>query len=341
MSPLHYSITAIALLLSCRVTAQGLTYTNFIRQTQYPSKVQWDTSLASAGSQLAALAIEQGGANFELWTVASGTQLTSYLLSSGYVGAYIPLATVALRSEDNTSTLPRTRADRPFFVDYTVSGLQTGMTYPAASMSVNLLRYVQAYPTGGTNVGIDRTQATLLTQSSTTTNGSQTLTFALTSIPNANRSKVRGEERFSVYSIADYQAPSAILASQFIQIWPVADGSITGITMNQLIRYSLPQLTLTLNDLYPTSSTYAQVYKGEAALGTTGSIVPGSALVINDSVPHCSVLTLKDYQAVFSSEGRWTMELLTATPFGIDRLAYVSFNIDRTIKVNGTLTTAE
>jgi hypothetical protein len=33
--------------------------------------------------------------------------------------------------------------------------------------------------------------------------------------------------------------------------------------------------------------------------------------------------------------------LLTTTPFGTDRLGWVTFNVDRTISVNGTVTTIE
>jgi hypothetical protein len=35
------------------------------------------------------------------------------------------------------------------------------------------------------------------------------------------------------------------------------------------------------------------------------------------------------------------MELLTVTPFGVDRLDYVSFTLDRTIQFNGSVTTQE
>jgi hypothetical protein len=172
-------------------------------------------------------------------------------------------------------------------------------------------------------------------------NGTQVLTFTLNSIPFADRSKVRGEERFSFFSLADYQAPESQLASQFIQIWPVADGSIAGITPNQRIRMKLPTLTFTLNDLYPSSTTYAQVYKGNAQLGMTGTIVPGSALAVQEAVPQNRVLTVKDYGEVFSAEGRWTMELVTVTAFGMDRLAYVSFDLDRTFRIFGGTTTYE
>lgn len=336
MKTLLHCLLCAALLGGSRVAAQ--TYTNFIRQIQSPSLVQYDASVAATGQQLSALAINPGGANFQLWTVLS-SPLTSYLLASSYVGTYIPTATVVVRSADGSGVTPRTRADQPFSVDLTVGGLLTGPSNPLPSESVTFYHYVQSYGTGGTGVVIDRTQATLMSQSSISTNGTQTLTFLINSVPGAVRTKVRGEERFSIFSLADWQAPASQLASQYIQIWPVADGSISGITSNQLVRYSLPQLTLTLNDLYPSSTTYAQVYKGEAQLGVSGKIVTGSALVVNNSVPQSQVLVVSGYDSVFDTDGRWTMELLTVTPFGIDRLAYVSFNLDRSIKMNSTFST--
>ena len=333
-------LVPVLLATAALAPAQTVTYTNFIRQVQMPSAVQWDATVAAAGSQLSSLAIDPGGARFELWTVKS-SPLTSYLLDTKYVGTYVPQATVVIRSEDPYPTIPRTRADRPFYVDVTMAGLLNGATDPTASKSATLLHYVQSYGTGGTGVNLDRTQATLLTQASLATNGLQTLTYTVNAVPGSVRTKVRGEERFSVFSVADYQAPASQLASQFIQIWPVADGSMAGITQGMLIRFTVPLLTLTLNDLYPNSTTYAQVYKGNPALGTTGTIVPGSALVISDTAPQSRVLTVQSYDSVFPDDGHWTMELLTVTPFGIDRLAYVSFDIQRIITMNTNFSTAE
>jgi len=121
----------------------------------------------------------------------------------------------------------------------------------------------------------------------------------------------------------------------------VADGTIGGITQGQLLRFEVPLVTFTLNDLYPSSTTYAQVYKGDPQLGVTGTLVPGSSLVLNDTVPQNRVLTVNDYAEVFDANGRWTMELLTVTPFGIDRLVYVSFDIDRTLRVQSYTATME
>lgn len=337
------ALSALVSLLPCAVKGQGgATYTNWIRQVQLPSGVLWDASVGATGEQLSPLEINPGGARFELWTVKSDP-VTVYLLDTKYVGTYVPMASVVIRTEDpNTYTaIPRTRADRPFVVEVTTSGLRSEVDAPEASKSVKLLRHVQSYGVGGTGEAINRDQATLIHQVSLVNNAVHRLSYTVTSIPGADRTKVRGEERFSVFSLEDYQAPSSQLASMFVQVWPVADGSIAGIASNQMFRFALPSVTFTLHDLYPDSKTYAQVYKGDVRSGVVGVVVPGSAWTIYGSTPQDKTLVADDWDSIIDSDGRWTMELLTATPFGIDRLAYVSFDVDRTIEMNGTFTTIE
>jgi hypothetical protein len=224
-------------------TAADPTYANYVRQTQMPAGVTWDASdsVAATGTRESALAINPGGARFDLWTYKSegALPIVEYLLDSSYVGTYVPIAQLVIDTEDpygkdltapgplpvnSPAKIRRTRADRPFTVYTTVSGLLNGVTDPVATKSVKYLRHVQSYGIAGVGIGLDRTLATLKTSSLITTNGLQTQTFALTAIAGANLNKLRGEERFSVFSIADYQAPESQLASQFIQIWPVADG---------------------------------------------------------------------------------------------------------------------
>lgn len=333
----------VASVLSASPWAQAQSaadFTNFIRQKQLPSDVVWDMPVTATGEQLSALAINPGGAQFELWSVNTVTAM-DYLLDTRYVGAYVPVADVVIRSEDPYDVIPRTRADRPFYVDLVVNGLLSGADDPEASKKIKFLRHAQSYGTGGTGFGIDRTQAVLLSQTFGEANGTSSMSFAINAVPGPDRSKVRGEERFSAFSIEDYQAPESQLGSKFIQIWPVADGAIAGISTNQLIRFRMPPLSITLNDLYPNSHTYAQVYKGGPQLGRVGVIVPGLSLVINDAVPQSRVLTVSGYDNVFDDDGQWTMELLTATPFGLDRLSYVTFNLDRTLQMNGTVTTVD
>lgn len=341
MNKLITCVAAISALGSHQVWSE-VSFTNFIRQVQYPTELVWDMTVAQSGEALSALAIDPGGARFELWTVRADAEgASSYLLSSNYVGTYIPVASLSITTEDTTSATIRTRADRPFVVNYQVNGLLNGETDPVASKSVDFLWHVQSYGEDGTGENLDRTQAILQSDVKITENGAVSLEFPLNSIPGGDRSKIRGEERFAIYSVEDYQAPASELSGGTIQVWPVADGSITGITSGQLVRYEMPQLTLTLNDLYPFSTTYAQAYPGNAQLGVTGKILPGSALVIDESVPQDRVLVVEDFGEALGADGVWTIELLTQTPFGIDRLGYVTFNLDRTMKVNGAFTTIE
>ncbi len=314
-------------------------YTNFIRQIHMTTNVQWDVSVAQNGSQLAPFPILLGGSRFELWSIKS-TPLTSYLLDTRYVNTYVPAAEVTVHSEDPYSVIPRTRADRPFWVDVTISGLLNGTDDPEPSKKVTLMHHVQSYGTGD-GIGIDRSLATLVSTSEPHHNGTFTLNYAITQVPGADRSKVRGEERISVFSITDYQAPASQLAAQFIQIWPVADGAVSGITPNGLYKGKMPNFSIALNDLYPSSRTFAQVYKGDPQDGVQGVIIPGSALVINHTVPQTRILNIADWDNVFDADGRWTMEVLTLTPFGIDRLSSVTFDLDRTIHVNGSVSSIE
>jgi hypothetical protein len=324
--------------------ASAQTYTNYLRQFQMPSGVSWDASstVAASGTQLSSLSINPGGARFDLWTILSSTPVKEYLLATRYVSSYVPIADVVIRTEDPYAVIRRTRADRPFWVDITTSGLLSGATDPEPSKSVTLLRHVQSYGAAGTAVGLNRDNATLFSQSSINTNGMQTLTISLVRVPGSPLTKLCGEERFSVFSLEDYQAPASTLDSQFVQIWPVADGSISGINNGDLIRFSMPSLTVATNDLYPGSTCYLQYYKGSPALGTVGDRLAWSnnkTSATEASPPESS--TFGGLDRFFDSDGVWTIELMTGTPFGTDRLAFISFTIDRTIEVIGTVTTIE
>ena len=346
------SIIAASLgLLSSPLLAQttGSTFTNIVRQVQIdaskPSSqwVQYDLqNVAATGDRLSHLAIDPGGARFELWTVKGTTPPVNYLLDTRYVSTYSPIAKVAIRSLDPYATIPRTRADHPFYVDITVNFLSADPAAPAGAKSVNLLQHMQSYGTAGNGIGIDRTQATLLGTQSMTQNGTTTLTFTTNSIPGADRAKVRGEQRYSVFSVADYQAPSSQLASQFVQIWPVPNGSITGITNNQLVRFQMPTVTFAVTDVYPGSSVIAQAYKGPAILNTVGTrILGGCREYTSETVPVNHLESESAFKNIFDTDGQWTIELLTESPFGLERLAYVTFMLDRTIQMNGSVNTID
>ncbi|MEK7951770.1 hypothetical protein [Luteolibacter soli] len=308
-------------------------YTFFIRQKQFWSPpVTWDmTDLAPEGESLSALSINPNGAAFELWAVKNGSPPVPYLLDSTACDLNLPITTVTIRTQDTTyAVMPRTRADRPFSVELKISGVISDPGAPERAKGVTLSRHVQSYGATGIGDPLDRTQATLQSQSSITSNGTSTIVINPTEIPGANRAKVRGEERFTIHSVADAQTPASQLDSALVQIWPVADATITGISQGQIISASVPQLTFQLNDLYPSSTTWAHIYKGAPQTGLLGTTIPGSSVVINDSVPANRTIVVTDYSAFLPTDGLYTLELLTKTPFGTDRLARVSFIFQRT-----------
>lgn len=333
-------LALLALLFGAASETQAQVYTFFIRQVQMPGDVEWNVNVAQSGNQLSPLAINPNGARFELWAVRA-TPLLSTLVSTTYVQSYVPVATVNISSEDPYSVIPRTRADRPFTVTMTVQGLTTAAGAPDAAKSVKLLRHVQAYTGSEVGTTINRNLATLLSQGSINSNGTHVLNFTVNAIPGADRSKVKGEERFSIFSLADYQAPESELASKFIQIWPVASMSQTGLANGNTIKGNAPETVVTLTDLYPNSFTYAQVYPGAPQLGTVGTLVPGASVVVSGTVPQNNSIRIKDWDEVIPTDGTWTLEILTETPFGIDRLGFTSFTVDRTIKINGNVTSVD
>jgi hypothetical protein len=339
------AISRILALIAClgsgvAVAQPGVTYTNYIRQVQLPSGVVWDASVAPAGEQPSVLPINPGGARFELWTVQSNP-LTGFLLDTRYVSAFVPEVSLRILTEDPHPGISRTRADRPFTVEITVAGLVFSADAPESARAATLLRHVQAYPADSSGEGVDRNQAQLHSQSLLTQNGNVTLPYAINAVPGGDRAKVRGEERFSVFSLADAFGPAAQLASQTLQIWPVADGRIEGLPSGTVVRSLVPEITLVLNDLYPESRTFLQAYPGPPQLGKTGTVLPGSSLILNESTPQSRVLRVQQYDAALDSDGEWTIELLTETPFGIDRLASTTLTLDRTIRINTNLNTLE
>jgi hypothetical protein len=342
MNPQRFLIPATALVLAGALRAQSsasLNWTNFIWQVQTVSGAKWQVPVAQAGQQLSPLPIDPGGARFELWTIKN-SDLSDYLLDQKYVGTYVPQAHVTIFSEDPYVTRVRTRADRPFSVRIALDGLLSDPSAPPAARMVKLTHHVQSYGTGD-GLGVNPDDATLLTESYLSVNGTVNLNYTVNAVPGADRSKVRGEERFTINSLPDYQAPESQIAAGEIQIWPVADGSIAGVEQGDDLRFSTPTVTLEAHDLYPDSRTYAQLYPGNAVLGTVGNVIEGSVIIIKGAVPVDRTLTLKDWDRVIDESGVWTMEFLTQTPFGIDRLDYVTFNINRNIKVIGGVNTME
>ncbi len=211
-------LSTIILLGNSALAADPPVYLNFIRQTQYPSGTDHDTShnLPNAGSDNSDQPIDPGGARFELWTVRQDPR-KAYLLNHTYVSAYTPIAEVMIRTEDVNAPVPRTRADRPFWVDVRVDGLRNEPDAPEAATKINFIRSVQEYGPNGDETTIDRSQATEISQAYLDANRTYNFSYDLSSVPGSDLTKLRGEERFSAFSLQDGTAPPSQIHSETVQ----------------------------------------------------------------------------------------------------------------------------
>lgn len=373
MKTLSRSLFFSLLAVSSVVAQEDPTYVNFIKQIQltspYPSEI-YMSNILPAGSEQSPMPINPEGARFEIWTVRSSPN-NSFLLQNIYVHGL--RATVVIDTEDpwgkepNTETFTnvtyanptfatdkkmpknapaavrRTRADRPFKVYVSNSGLaENNPTAVEAAKKMNFLRHLQSYGTNGTGNNIDRSQAILATpaQPQIITNGVQNpLVIPVSSIAGADRRKLRGEETFSVWTL---DTPNEKLSSDHLQIWPMTDGVLSGISMNQVVKFAMPTVTFQYTDTYPGSETFAQIYNGEVRNNAEGLIVPGSHRNNTKEIPENNLETTgSEFDRMFDSDGRWTMEVLTVSPFDTIRLHYVTFTVDRTMEVNGSFTTID
>ena len=63
----------------------------------------------------------------------------------------------------------------------------------------------------------------------------------------------------------------------------------------------------------------------------------GSILILDQDRSDSRLLTVSDYDSIMPEDGTYTVELLTQTPFGIDRLDHVTFIVDRKLEIRAQL----
>lgn len=324
-------------LLCSHAHAAGEGFVNFIRQQQKSTGVVWSMPVVPVGNGPSQLPLEKDGALFQLWTIEQATA-KDYLLDQKLVGAYLPSASITIQTLDPYSAVPRTRADQPFTVTYNVSGLLSGAGLPEASTRVLVEHHLANYTADTKSIpAAEAISGTPTSRSFLSANGTTAQNFAVTNLQSADPTQASGEEHFVIHALGGDGVEQTQLATAHVQVWPVASGTIQGIAPGERVRFHAPALTVTLTDLYPRSNTWVQVYKGQPQLNTAGTQVTGSVLVLDQDRSDSRVLTVSDYDTALTEDGTYTMELLTETPFGIDRLHHITFNVDRKLEIRAQL----
>lgn len=258
------------------------------------------------------------------------------------VGTYVPDVKVEALSED-PHVPARTRADRPYGMRIVISGMQPASSEaPEYAKKLQVRRSYRTYdpvlhvPTAVSLAG-EYSDSFVFRQ-----NGTFTDNAILQRLPADQPTKAVGEETFTAYTHPDAGTIQSQLASATVQVWPVATATVSGIDETRTYLAAPVTGALSLADLYPKSVTYVQVYHGAPELGKTGTVLPSSVLSYDTNESQNAILPLSDLALGVTTDGLYTLEVLTITPFNTgrpERLAYKTFTIDRTIRVNANITT--
>lgn len=318
---------------STEVSTAG-NYYNFIRQQQQETNVTWDIPVDAAGETAAALPVEEGGALFQLWTIAENTA-ADYLLDQKLVGSYLPKGSITIRTLDSYNGVPRIRVDQPFSVDFQTSNLLSGATVPESASRVLAEHHLSANPDGLLSItAVEAISGTPFSSGYIEENGITTVNYSASSLQASDPRKARGQEHFVLHALGDGAFSQTQLAAAYVQVWPMATGKISGIQNGEIVRGKPPTITIKLDDLYPNSDTFLRIFSNGSELGENSKVIPGSRLVIDQEFPEDRILKIDDYASLFNSDGQYSFELVTTTPFGTERLDTVSFTVSRGMRVN-------
>lgn len=339
-------IAVLTALASC-LPAHGQSQ-NIIRQTNLHNGLQYDiVTTANTGSGNAFMPMQQGGASFELFAYGSAWDTGLYFLDRKVIGHYLPTASIVVQTGDwyhdwfNSGQPKRTRADKPYQLQITVSGLVSDPAAPAAAKQVLYSHVGQNYNTSYT----PGSNSEYVISSFNMGNQSPSYTPVYTRLTPMAPTKAMGIETFTISSLTDETVTeSSILAEEMLVVWPVTEGEISGIENGMAIRDGLPNIVIQYKDLYPLSYTYVQIYQGAPQLGRSGSVFGGSIRWHNTIVPQSEVVSIENWEDMIPVDGQYTIEVVTLTPFdnwAPERLSYKTFTVNRKVSVNGQVITSE
>lgn len=100
-------------------------------------------------------------------------------------------------------------------------------------------------------------------------NGSSEIVFETGNIPGTDPYHDAGVEAFRLYALPDGEVAQTEIAVAKVQVWPMAEGQIVGLDA-ETDYDTIPEVRIPLNNLYPKSETWAQIYPGTPSLGTEG-----------------------------------------------------------------------
>lgn len=339
-------------------------YKNYVSQTQLPANgvEAYAGVVVSSGTTLGLPVKETGGVLYKLYTVKNSlTGVVSYPLAETTVGLFVPRAPIVITSDDpyNAPVAPgfayqgsrRTRADMPYTITVTPSGLDSSTSKPDCFKKVNFTRTSQSH--GAKRVDLVPNTNPLIPDTFTTLSENKSFVYRrLHNLPPVEDERLRrgacGREEISSYSLPDTQIVGQEIAavqldSKAVEIWPITRGVVAPYPgQGSVFRGPVPDIMFTAIDIYPRATVTLRYYEGPYVAGKIGKqiYITTNTQRYSQDLP----APAKDLTPLFNRDGEWTLVMETQTPESFNDERYVTRTrviIDRSINVNTTLTTTE
>lgn len=308
--------------------AEAETDVSFIRQQQQATGVVWDMPVAPAEQPPSALLNNKGGTLLQLWNIEQ-EDARDHLVDQKIVGPYLPVVDIKMKTLDPYKPVARTRVDQPFIVEINVTGLLTGDGFPKSATNVVLERHVASFAEGENALYPAAVISGAPFRSAyINTNGATILKFPASALTARDPTTAAGEEHFVIHAISDGSLSQTQLASGFVQVWPIASGSIKGIAKGDVLHFEAPQIELVLNDLYPRSDTSLMLFEGTQINGVQGTTI--NSFPMNREICESHVITVDELDTHISGNGTYTLALMSDTIYGRELLCDpVTFSVKR------------
>jgi hypothetical protein len=250
---------------------------------------------------------------------------------------------------------PRTRVGHPYTVNLTVTGLYVGAIDPTQVMEAATrvaCRYDQHTFASGAVVSTAGYTVTNHNDSDITDNISVSRTFT----PGEGASALgfaegySGEIIYSVMRMADATLgiDELELAKADVDIWPNATGSITVPSdKNGKTHAKVPAIYLSVNNIYPKGEYYLRITRLSDGSDDSPEVLrwgdPDQSAITPYTIADQAVLSKStDGLDIFAENGDYKIELIEECTFGTTVLdTYEPIPLDRSVEINGVLTSAE
>lgn len=295
-------------------------------------------AVSMEGSRVSFAPIPEGGSEFTLWAYRRGPNgLEEHLVDTEVVGAYLPDGNLWITTPDPfTGGIPRTRIDQGFTLNFEVEGLLEGADAPEAARKVMLDHKIASAQGDPKDSNLGPKQD--FNQSFIDRNGVGSIPFIASNLPGTDPYNDAGVESFNLYALPDGQIAALELSEAQVQIWPMSTADFSGVDASSTFTIA-PEVSVDLVNLYPESETWVQFYRGPEAIGTNGTRLTENVAIVNDIIPRNMTMRFTQLDSILTDNGEWTLEVLTRTPFGIERLNFLTLNIDRDLKLRGSFQT--